>query len=132
MEIGHRPGARHGNADAMSRLVTPNGDLCKQCEMPWDYEYSGPGRTEIRNMREERDNESVDLLSDESSAEEENRDPTASPDHGSPAEPAIDAPRQGSVLRRGRIPNRPKPLKQKPVPLENLTDMQNENKRKIQ
>jgi len=42
LKIEHRPGIRHGNADAMSRLKTETGIVCKQCEMPWNYTYEGP------------------------------------------------------------------------------------------
>ena len=34
-EIVHRPGLKHGNADAMSRLVKGDQAICRQCEMPW-------------------------------------------------------------------------------------------------
>ena len=34
-EIIHRPGTKHGNADAMSRLVRGDEVICRQCEMPW-------------------------------------------------------------------------------------------------
>ena len=51
MKIEHRPGKKHGNADAMSRLKIENGDVCKQCEMPWDYVYQGPKCVEVENMK---------------------------------------------------------------------------------
>ncbi|VDI82731.1 Hypothetical predicted protein, partial [Mytilus galloprovincialis] len=41
MKIVHRPGV-HGNADALSRIITSTSDICKQCKMPWDYENQGP------------------------------------------------------------------------------------------
>ncbi|CAG2194876.1 unnamed protein product [Mytilus edulis] len=50
--IEHRPGNKHGNADAMSRLVTSDGEICKQCAMPWNYSYSGPVKSEIKEMKE--------------------------------------------------------------------------------
>ncbi|MCG8109893.1 MAG: hypothetical protein JAZ10_03920, partial [Candidatus Thiodiazotropha endolucinida] len=38
-EIVHRPGVKHGNADAMSRLVRGNEVICRQCEMPWPESF---------------------------------------------------------------------------------------------
>ena len=66
MKIEHRPGARHGNADAMSRLVTPDEIMCKQCSMPWEYKYDGPAETEIKSMKAGRSSDSVEYISDES------------------------------------------------------------------
>ncbi|VDI68960.1 Hypothetical predicted protein [Mytilus galloprovincialis] len=36
----------------MLRLVTSDGEICKQCAMPWNYSYSGPVKSEIKEMKE--------------------------------------------------------------------------------
>ena len=35
IHVVHRPRLKHGNADAMSRLVRGDLVICRQCEMPW-------------------------------------------------------------------------------------------------
>lgn len=52
MKIVNRPGNRHGNADAMSRLTGTDQEICKQCKMPKDYQYDGPEEVIIKNMKE--------------------------------------------------------------------------------
>lgn len=115
MKIEHRPGARHGNADAMSRLVTDKGDFCKQCEMPWGYDYDGPIETEIQYMRE-GDKNVIESISDESD-NERNAEPSR------PSEIArestteiVDHSGESPTLRRGRKQNKPRPARQKPEP----------------
>ena len=72
LKIEHRPGNRHGNADAMSRLKTETGIVCKQCEMPCDYTYQGPDQVEIKEMKEgENKNYAVEVVSN--SDQPENR-----------------------------------------------------------
>ena len=38
-KIVHRPGTKHGNADALSRIVVNDQEFCKQCNLPWNYVY---------------------------------------------------------------------------------------------
>ena len=139
MEIQHRPGPRHGNADALSRLVTPAGDVCKQCEMPWGYEYTGPQRSEIKEMKESLRKDSVDMVSDESDADPL-KESGVQPDSGSltgsrgvqldpqlqpdPLQSAEGASGEATVLRRGRKPNRPKPAAPKKIPSIDLSDIE--------
>lgn len=120
MEIEHRPGIKHGNADAMSRLVTPAGDVCKQCALPWDYNYTGPAKSEIKEMKEG----GVEMLSDESDTELENPDPTKLPDRSPPGQDEDDAPGGASPVRRGRKPNRPKPARPKKRPEVELDNIE--------
>lgn len=75
MTIEHMPGVRHGNADAMSRLVTDNGEFCKQCEMPWGYGYEGPTETEIKYMKE-GDKKSIDVVSENSDSHDDHTRPS--------------------------------------------------------
>lgn len=123
LEIEHRPGNKHGNADAMSRLVTPAGEICKQCLVPWDYSYSGPATSEIKEMKEG----GKEMLSDESDTELESPDREDVPDHRSRSRSPLGqeeyAPGGASPVRRWRKPNRPKLAKQKKRPdveLDNL------------
>ncbi|CAG2235002.1 unnamed protein product [Mytilus edulis] len=116
MKIEHRPGVRHGNADAMSRLVTDNGEFCKQCEMPWGYGYEGPIETEIKYMKE-GDEKSIDVVSENSDSHDDHTRPrfdcvgnndtdvVVNPDSG-----------ESPLVRRGRKSNRPKIAQQKPMP----------------
>lgn len=46
MKIMHRPGRKHGNADALSRLCNTDQGTCKQCNMPWDFVYQEPNTQE--------------------------------------------------------------------------------------
>ncbi|CAC5363264.1 Retrovirus-related Pol polyprotein from transposon 297 [Mytilus coruscus] len=101
--IEHRPGNKHGNADAMSRLVTSDGEICKQCAMPWNYSYSGPVKSEIKEMKEGE----VATLSDESENESERPERAGA-----------------SPVRRGRKPNRPKQAKQKKKPSSELDNLE--------
>lgn len=57
MKIVHRPGNRHGNADAMSRLTGTYQEICKQCKMPKDYQYDGPEEVIIKCMKEGADDQ---------------------------------------------------------------------------
>lgn len=121
-DIQHRPGNKHGNADAMSRLITPSGDICKQCEMPWEYSYKGPMISEIKNMKEENQDMSVDLVSDHSDSES---DQEQSHSRGpKTVKLNITAPGEAGGKRRGRKPNRPKPAKQKKMPSFQLNDIE--------
>lgn len=128
MVIEHRPGARHGNADAMSRLVTQSGEICKQCEMPWNYVYDGPNEFEIEHMKESK---TVGMVSDDDDLEHRDlEDPEAScpsprrlPDISDGATPGLgnDVSGETPTLRRGRKPNRPKPAKNKDEPSIDLS-----------
>lgn len=115
MKIEHRPGNRHGNADAMSRLVTENGEFCKQCEMPWNYTYDGPTKTEIKDMKE-GDKNTIEAISDESDNDEE-QEHCRIPALANVANEKEDG-NSGElpIPRRGRKPNRPRPAQQKPKP----------------
>ncbi|CAC5379235.1 unnamed protein product [Mytilus coruscus] len=123
--IEHRPGNKHGNADAMSRLVTSDGEICKQCAMPWNYSYSGPVKSEIKEMKEGE----VATLSDESENESERPERAGTPDradvpdHSSPGQDE-NAPGGASPVRRGRKPNRPKQAKQKKKPSSELDNLE--------
>ena len=60
-EIVHRPGLKHGNADAMCRLVQGNYVICRQCSMPWH----GSMKNSIDTYRDEQDSEiskNLDIL----------------------------------------------------------------------
>ena len=37
--IVHRPGKKHGNADALSRVKVEDEDYCVQCKLPWNYTF---------------------------------------------------------------------------------------------
>lgn len=65
MKIVHRPGSRHGNADAMYRLTGPESEICKQCKMPRDYRYDGPEEVIIEYMKEGADDQQIQTVSDE-------------------------------------------------------------------
>ncbi|CAC5366083.1 unnamed protein product [Mytilus coruscus] len=123
--IEHRPGNKHGNADAMSRLVTSDGEICKQCAMPWNYSYSEPVKSEIKEMKEGE----VATLSDESENESERSERAGTPDradvpdHSSPGQDE-NAPGGASPVRRGRKPNRPKQAKQKKKPSSELDNLE--------
>lgn len=65
MKIVHRPGNRHGNADAMSRLTGTDQEICKQCKMPKDYQYDGPEEVIIKCMKEGADDQQIQEISDE-------------------------------------------------------------------
>ena len=132
MKIEHRPGNRHGNADAMSRLKTETGIFCKQCEMPWDYIYDGPCHIEIKEMKEgEKTNCPVDTITNsgefENSDEEVNDHCRSSPQQNSTSFSGFLIGQDDSVLgrtskiKRGRKPNRPKQAKQIPQPDTDLT-----------
>ncbi|VDI51821.1 Hypothetical predicted protein [Mytilus galloprovincialis] len=41
-KIVHRPGKKHSNADALSRIKIKEQDFCTQCKLPWDYEFEAP------------------------------------------------------------------------------------------
>lgn len=76
VKIVDRVGSRHGNADALSRLVNPSSVVCKQCDMPWDYEYQGLSNTEIKYTKEEENviNVTVENITDDISTEEMRND----------------------------------------------------------
>ncbi|CAG2185033.1 unnamed protein product [Mytilus edulis] len=42
LKIVHRPGNKHSNADALSRIKIKEQDFCTQCKLPWDYEFEAP------------------------------------------------------------------------------------------
>ncbi|CAG2234713.1 unnamed protein product [Mytilus edulis] len=132
MKIEHRPGNRHGNADAMSRLKTETGIFCKQCEMPWDYIYDGPCHIEIKEMKEgEKTNCPVDTITNsgefENSDEEVNDHCRSSPQQNSTSFSGFLIGQDDSVsgetskIKRRRKPNRPKQAKQIPQPDTDLT-----------
>jgi hypothetical protein len=84
----------------MSRLVTPAGEICKQCLMPWDYSYSGPATSEIKEMKEGGE----EMLSDESDTKLESPDREDVPDHRSRSRSPLgqdeSAPGGASPVRR--------------------------------
>ena len=129
MKIEHRPGNRHGNADAMSRLKTDNGVVCKQCMMPWSYVYTGPTKSEIINMKEGENKvgRTVDAISDnddEISEAEQTAGNVPSPKHKTTFRGDMsgqDVSGETPTLRRGRKPNRPKPAKPIEKPKIDLT-----------
>lgn len=132
MEIQHRPGQRHGNADAMSRLITSEGEMCKQCKMPWDYTYEGPTKIEATNIREEH-SKAVDVLSDGSDSDRDEvgddvqRGPLRDLDSDlgqGPVGQNESPPGVGRRLRRGRKPNRPRQATQKPKPTLELDNLE--------
>jgi hypothetical protein len=109
MKIEHRPGARHGNADAMFRLVTPDGIMCMQCSMPWECKHDGTTETEIKSMKEGGSSDSVEYISDESGDDvEELGDQDKLSNFN---EPESDHSGESPVLKRGRKRNRPQPAK---------------------
>lgn len=65
MKIVHRPGNRHGNADAMSRLTEIPNEVCKQCKMPSIFVYQGPTEVEVPYMKEGQQDEKIQAVSDE-------------------------------------------------------------------
>lgn len=129
VKIGHRPGNRNGNADAMSRLKTDNGVVCKQCMMPWSYAYAGPTKSEIINMKEGENKvgPTVDAISDdddEISEAEQTAGNIPSPTHKTTFRGDMsgqDVSGETSTLRRGRKPNKPKPAKPIEKPKIDLT-----------
>ncbi|CAC5382509.1 unnamed protein product [Mytilus coruscus] len=42
VKIVHRPGKKHSNAEALSRMKVKEQDFCTQCKLPWDYEFEAP------------------------------------------------------------------------------------------
>ena len=55
-KIIHRPGNRHSNADAMSRLPVENGNeddvVCRQCKRRINEVYDGESETHIQDLRD--------------------------------------------------------------------------------
>ena len=123
MKVIHRKGQRHGNADALSRLVRPSGTICKQCEMPWNYAYDGPKETEISNFSASFVSEKCqglersksELFSNEANCAVEEDDL----EH---VEDDQEAPEVIIRQQRGRKINKPTPARQKQIPVTSLTN----------
>ncbi|CAC5407656.1 unnamed protein product [Mytilus coruscus] len=100
----------------MSRLVTDNGEFCKQCEMPWGYGYEGPIETEIKYMKE-GDKKSIDVVSENSDSHDDHTRPSFDCVGNNNTNVVVD-PDSGEspLVRRGRKSNRPKIAEQKPMP----------------
>ena len=82
-EIIHRPGAKHGNADAMSRLVRGDEVICRQCEMPWSGSvdpFTDDHSKENINMNEFQLNlETLDISDEEHADAEDGRNTSVQP-----------------------------------------------------
>lgn len=123
MKIVHRPGNKHGNADAISRLTELPKELCKQCKMPDNYMYQGPTEVDVPCMKEGQQDEKIQAVSDEEVLEEdiESESPNLFPNNGSNSGLDYSNMADGTpILRRGRKVNRPVPAKQRPRPKLNL------------
>lgn len=123
MKIVHRPGNKHGNADAMSRLTELPKELCKQCKMPDNYMYQGPTEVDVPCMKEGQQDEKIQAVSDEEVLEVdiESESPNLFPNNGSNSGLDDSNVADGTpILRRGRKVNRPVPAKQRPRPKLNL------------
>ena len=122
MKIVHRPGVRHGNADALSRIITSTSDICKQCKMPWDYEYQGPEEVEIIEMQEgdgiKLKNKVLEGQSIGGVTDKSPESPTMSSNNSGDMDGQLDCsiPGEIPIVRRGRKPNRPPPARRKPLP----------------
>ena len=103
-KIQHRPGRKHGNADAMSRVRIQDNDFCTQCKLPWDYMFqpsSAEGIASDTKSPTEGNSPSMVGAIDNRNDESKNED----------QEPK----------KRGRRPNVPKRAKPRDPPDINLT-----------
>lgn len=76
MNIVHKPGNKHENADAMSRLTESPKEVCKQCKMPGNYMYQRPTEVDVPYMKEGQQDEKIQAVSDEEVLEEDKESET--------------------------------------------------------
>ena len=61
--ILHRPGKKHGNADAMSRVKIKNEDYCVQCKLPWNYSFvQMDSETKSTDLKTSDESEGADFV----------------------------------------------------------------------
>ena len=68
-KIIHRPGSKHGNADALSRIVVDNQEFCKQCKLPWNYEYNTLETVKESTTNHSDESDTIDLQCNEQNSE---------------------------------------------------------------